>query len=48
MAEKVRCKGCGREYTDEESVVMTKKWLEKGYAPCPILSCNGQLEVVKV
>lgn len=46
--EKVVCNGCGAEYTDQYSIEMTKKWVEGGYAPCPNLSCRGQLEVKEV
>ena len=42
---KVVCKVCGAEYQDEESVALVKKWLENGYAPCPNISCPGEMEV---
>ena len=43
--EKVVCNTCGAPYDDKESVELVKKWLEDGYAPCPNISCPGQLEV---
>ena len=46
MPDKVKCKGCKAEYSDKESVEQVKKWVEEGYAPCPSISCPGQLEVV--
>ena len=45
--EKVRCDTCGREYSDTASVEMAKRWIEKGYAPCPIISCKGELKLIK-
>lgn len=48
--EKVVCNRCRVEYTDEEDVTLVKKWKAEGdgYAPCPNLSCPGQMEVVEV
>lgn len=48
MLEKVKCNTCGGEYTDPDSIQMVKDWLSKPdkYAPCPIISCPGQLEVI--
>jgi len=47
MTEKVRCSRCDAEYTDQDSIQMVKKWLEDdGYAPCPNISCPGQLAIV--
>ena len=43
--EAVRCKKCGATYTDEESVELAKKWIGEGYAPCPNISCPGELEL---
>lgn len=46
LTEKVVCNVCGVEYTDQDSVDTVKGWLAKdNYAPCPNLSCRGQLEV---
>ena len=46
--EKVKCNTCGGEYDDPDSVQMVKGWLDgpESYAPCPIISCPGQLEVI--
>ncbi len=47
--EKVVCNRCGAEYADQNSVDMVKRWLARdNYAPCPNLSCPGQLEVKEV
>lgn len=46
--EKVVCNECKAEYTDNESVELAKKWIAEGYAPCPNLSCTGQLELKEV
>lgn len=47
MAEKVVCNKCGAVYTDRESVDQVKKWKAEGdgYAPCPNISCPGELEI---
>jgi len=47
--EKVVCNKCGTTYDDEESIKMVKEWFNtgEGYAPCPVLSCPGQMEVKK-
>jgi len=42
---KVVCNQCGATYDDKESIEMAKKWAEEGYAPCPNISCPGQLEI---
>lgn len=49
MTQYVWCNKCGAVYTDEESINMVKKWLAAPdkYAPCPKLSCDGQLEVIQ-
>lgn len=45
----VRCNRCGSTYEDAESVQQVRKWLaEEGFAPCPNLSCRGQLEIKEV
>lgn len=45
MAEVVRCNKCGATYEDKESVELVKKWKTEGYAPCPNISCPGEMEV---
>lgn len=47
MPEYVRCNRCGAIYTDKPSIDMVKKWLQKDdhYAPCPVISCPGEMEV---
>lgn len=49
MSEYVRCNKCGVVYTDKGSIDMVKKWLAEPdkYAPCPMLSCDGQMEIVQ-
>lgn len=42
---KVICNKCGATYTDPESIELAKKWVKEGYAPCPNLSCPGELEI---
>ncbi|GAH24403.1 unnamed protein product [marine sediment metagenome] len=42
---KAICNQCGATYTDEESIDLAKKWIAQGYAPCPNLSCQGELEI---
>lgn len=48
MTEKAVCNKCGAEYIDKESIELVKKWTAGGYAPCPNLSCPGQLEIKEV
>ena len=45
---KAVCNQCGATYDDKESMEMAKKWLEDSYAPCPNISCRGQLELKEV
>lgn len=46
--EKAVCSRCDAEYTDQSSIDMVKKWLAKdNYAPCPNLSCCGQMAIIK-
>jgi len=47
MPECVRCNKCDAVYTDQDCIDLVKKWLAApgGYAPCPDLSCRGQLEL---
>ncbi len=46
LVEKAVCSACGAEYTDQESINLVKTWRSTGdYAPCPNLSCPGQLEI---
>ena len=47
MAAKAVCSMCRAEYDDEESVELVRTWQKDGYAPCPNLSCRGQLEIVE-
>ena len=48
MPEIVKCDKCGATYEDRDSVEMVKRWKDKdGYAPCPNISCSGQLKVEK-
>ncbi|KKM60099.1 hypothetical protein LCGC14_1545160, partial [marine sediment metagenome] len=42
---KVICNRCGETFEDKESIEMVKKWSAEGYAPCPNLSCPGELEI---
>lgn len=43
--ERVVCNKCGATYTDPDSIQMVEEWLKRdGYAPCPNISCSGQLE----
>lgn len=48
MPEIVECNRCGAIYDDQESVELVKKWLKDDYAPCPNLSCPGELAVKEV
>ena len=47
--KKVVCNQCGATYEDTESVEQVKKWKAEpdggGYAPCPNLSCSGEMDV---
>ncbi len=45
MTEKAVCSKCGESYDDKGSIEQTKKWIEEGYAPCPNISCPGELEI---
>jgi len=45
MPVKVVCNKCGLAYEDRESIKLAKKWIEEGYAPCPNLTCQGELEL---
>jgi len=47
MAEVVRCNKCGAPYDDAESIEQVKKWKAEpdNYAPCPNISCPGEMEV---
>ena len=42
---RVICNKCGATYEDQESIDLAKKWIAQGYAPCPNLSCQGELEI---
>ncbi len=42
---RVICNKCGVVYEDQESIEQTKKWIEEGYAPCPNITCPGELEI---
>lgn len=42
---KAVCNRCGVEYTDVESIKLAQKWVDEGYAPCPNISCPGELEI---
>ena len=42
---KVICNECGATYTDNESIELVRKWRANSYAPCPNLSCPGELEI---
>ncbi|GAH39319.1 unnamed protein product [marine sediment metagenome] len=42
---KAVCNQCGETYDDKESIEMVRKWVEEGYAPCPNISCHGQMEL---
>ncbi len=47
--EKVVCDECGAEYTDQKSIDLVKKWNAlNDYAPCPNLSCHGEMAIVEV
>ena len=43
--EVVRCNKCGATYGDKESVELVKKWTAEGYAPCPNISCSGEMKL---
>jgi len=47
VVERAVCNKCGATYTDKESIEMVRKWIKEGYAPCPNLSCPGQMELKK-
>ncbi|KKN37276.1 hypothetical protein LCGC14_0765140 [marine sediment metagenome] len=42
---KAVCNQCGASYEDVESIEQARKGIADGYAPCPNLSCPGELEV---
>ncbi len=44
---KAVCNRCGERYEDVESIEQTRKWIAVGYAPCPNISCPGQLTIVE-
>lgn len=46
MSDAVVCKVCKGVYRDQESVVQAKKWIQEGYAPCPMINCSGELELI--
>lgn len=48
MTVKVVCNKCGAVYEDKESIDMVKKWIRAGYAPCPNIACQGELELKEV
>ncbi len=43
----VTCNKCGVVYTDRESIEMVEKWIAEGYAPCPNISCPGELKITE-
>ena len=45
MTVKVVCNKCGETYEDKESIELAKKWIKEGYAPCPNIACQGELEL---
>lgn len=45
MTRFVECNKCLARYDDEESVELVEKWIADGYAPCPNISCPGQLTI---
>ncbi len=49
LYEVAKCNKCGATYDDKESVELVKKFKSTGdgYAPCPNISCDGQMEVFK-
>ena len=49
MAKKAVCSICGAEYTDAPSIELVEKWRSEGdgYAPCPNISCPGQMKIVE-
>jgi len=42
---KAVCDQCGASYDDVESIELVRKWVAEGYAPCPNISCPGQLTI---
>lgn len=44
---KAVCNQCGASYDDVESIELARKWIAEGYAPCPNISCPGQLTIVE-
>ena len=49
MAEVAKCDKCGATYSDRESIELVKIWKsnDDGYAPCPNIQCQGQMEIVE-
>ena len=44
---KAVCNQCKAEYTDLESIELARRWVADGYAPCPNISCPGQLTIIE-
>lgn len=44
---KAVCNQCKAEYTDLESIELARRWVADGYAPCPNISCPGQLMIIE-
>ncbi len=43
---KAVCNQCGASFEDVESIEQARKWIADGYAPCPNISCPGQLTIL--
>lgn len=43
---KAVCNQCGAEYTDTSSIELARRWIAEEYAPCPNISCPGQLVII--
>lgn len=39
------CSVCGVRYDDKESMDIVKKGIDTGYAPCPNITCKGELSI---
>lgn len=46
--EVVKCNMCGLIYTNEKDIEQVKEWRPLGSCPCPLISCEGNLEVMDV
>ncbi len=49
MAQKITCTKCDYSIEDahKSDVDLVEKWVADGYAPCPIIQCQGELRVIE-